>query len=89
MCSSDLTGYPTSEAIGLHTSTFHPDDHFPRIAAAIDELRETGTVRVEADLLTKDGERIPYEFAGTTITDETGAIESMCGIGRALDEAAE
>lgn len=84
-----VTGYSSSEAIGLHTSTFHPDDHFPRIEQAIDELRETGSVTVRADLLTKQGERIPYEFAGTTIADEEGTVESMCGIGREITDQTE
>ncbi len=79
-----VTGYPPDEAIGLHTSTFHPDDHFPRIERAIEEIESTGSVVVEADLLTKDGERIPFEFAGCRVTDEDGEVQSMCGVGRAV-----
>lgn len=79
-----VTGYTPDEAIGLHTSTFHPDDHFPRIASAIEELKETGSVVVEADLLTKSGDRLPFEFAGTVIHNQDGEIRSMCGIGRNL-----
>lgn len=81
-----VTGYTPDEALGLHTSTFHPDDHFPRIADAIEELKESGAVVVEADLLKKDGERVPFEFAGTVIPDDNGGIHSMCGIGRNLSE---
>jgi len=82
----EVTGYPTEEAVGLHTSTFHPDDHFPRIRGAIEELKVEGSVRVEADLLTKDGERVPYYFTGTTLTDEDGNVHSMCGLGMDITE---
>lgn len=84
---AEVTGYTEAEAIGLHTSTFHPDDHFPRIADAIEEMIDTGSVVVEADLLTKHGERIPFEFAGTVITDEAGEIRSMCGVGRDISNS--
>jgi PAS domain S-box-containing protein len=82
----EVTGYPTEEAVGLHTSTFHPDDHFPRIRGAIEELKAEGSVRVEADLLTKDGERVPYYFTGTTLTDGDGNVHSMCGLGMDITE---
>ncbi|MFB6080972.1 MAG: PAS domain-containing protein [Haloferacaceae archaeon] len=81
-----ITGYTEEEAIGLHTSTFHPDEHFSRIERAIDEMKRTGSVVVEADLLTKGGERIPYEFAGSVITDENGDVQSMCGVGRDVSD---
>lgn len=84
-----VTGYPTEEAIGLHTSTFHPEDHFPRIEEAIEEMKQTGSVRVEADLLTKEGRRIPFEFIGSVVTDEDGVVQSLCGIGRAMSDQTE
>lgn len=78
----DVTGYTDTEAVGRHTSTFHPEDHFPRIETAIEEMKQTGSTVVSADLLRKDGERLPFEFAGTVITDDDGEIQSMCGVGR-------
>ena len=82
----EVTGYTEQQAVGLHTSNFHPDDHVPRIQAAIEELEETGSVVVEADLLTRGGERVPFEFAGTVVTDEDGNVVSMCGVGRDLSD---
>lgn len=35
-----------TDVMGLHTSTFHPDARFPKIADAIYELKETGSVVV-------------------------------------------
>lgn len=75
--------------MGKHTSTFHPDDHFPRIEQAIEEMKRTGSVHVEADLLTKDDQRIPFEFVGSVVRDSDGSIRSLCGIGREVGDNEE
>ena len=82
----EVTGYDAEEAIGMHSSEFHPDEYVPRIREAIEEMKEQGSMTVEADLLTKDGERIPYHFTGVSITDDSGQIRSMCGLGQDIAE---
>jgi len=81
-----VTGYASEEAIGTHSSVFHPEEHVPRIQEAIEEMKSEGTTEVEADLQRKGGERVPYLFTGTALTDDDGRIESMCGLGRDISD---
>jgi PAS domain S-box-containing protein len=85
----EVTGYDAGEAIGMHSSEFHPDDHVHRIRQAIERMEQEGAMTVEADLLTKDGERIPYHFTGVSITDDSGQIQSLCGLGQDITEQKE
>jgi len=82
----EVTGYSTEEAIGMHTSTFHPDEHVPKIQDTIEDIKREGSADVEADLLRKDGERVPYQFTGTALTDDDGQIQSLCGLGWDITE---
>lgn len=81
-----VTGYTHDDAVGRHTSTFHPDEHVSRIQDVIDEIHETGTASVEADLLRKDGERVPFHFTGTTLRDDDGSVRSIVGLGQDISE---
>lgn len=81
-----VTGYSREAAVGRHTSTFHPDEHVARIQDAIKEIQETGTASVEADLLRKDGERVPFHFTGTRLLDDEGSVRSFVGLGQDISE---
>jgi signal transduction histidine kinase len=41
-----------------------------------------GQTTVEAEVRTADGERVPYEFTGTRLTDADGGVAGVVGIGR-------
>ena len=82
-----VTGY-SHEALAKSTVTDHfaPDEHSV-IAAAIDSVVDDGqAVAVEADLLTRTGDRIPYEFSGTPVPDDAGDVAGIVGIGRDISE---
>ncbi|KAA9399556.1 PAS domain S-box protein [Haloarcula sp. CBA1130] len=82
----EVTGYSDDEIDEMAISDFFPDDEYEAIEAAIDKVRTTDRVTVEAEILTADGERIPYEFAGTRLTDADGAIAGTVGIGRDISQ---
>ena len=82
----EVTGYSDDEIGDMAVADFFPDDEHSAIEAAIGETRTTGRVTVEAEILTADGERIPYEFAGTRLTDADGQIDSVVGIGRDISQ---
>ncbi|EMA09756.1 PAS domain S-box-containing protein [Haloarcula vallismortis] len=82
----EVTGYSDDEIGDMAVADFFPDDEHNAIEAAIDKTRTTGRVTVEAEILTADGERIPYEFAGTRLTDTDGAIAGTVGIGRDISQ---
>ena len=54
------------------------------VTDAIGELFETGDTVVEAELVTADGDRIPYEFRATRLPEDS--THAFAGIGRDLTE---
>ncbi|WP_058993859.1 ATP-binding protein [Haloarcula sp. CBA1127] len=82
----EVTGYSNDEIDDMPVSEFFPGDEHETIAAAINETRTSGRVTVEAEVLTANGERIPYEFAGTQLTDTDGATAGTVGIGRDISQ---
>ena len=77
-----VTGYDDEEIAAMQPEElFSPDDR-DRVAAAIEEALEAGETVLEAELLTAEGERIPYEFTGNRITDPDGGTAGVVGIGR-------
>jgi PAS domain S-box-containing protein len=85
----EVTGYDADDAIGMHSSEFHPDEHVPRIRRAMEGMKGQGATTVEADLLTEDGNRVPYRFTGVSITDDDGEVRSICGLGQDITERTE
>ncbi|PSQ58016.1 hybrid sensor histidine kinase/response regulator [Halobacteriales archaeon SW_7_71_33] len=57
-----------------------------RVTAATREAVETGSARFEADVVTADGDRIPYEFTAAPIDDGTGDPRGVIGIGRNISD---
>jgi PAS domain S-box-containing protein len=54
------------------------------LAAAVDRIvTERAKVTIEAPVVTKSGEAIPYEFTGAPVVDD-GDLIGVCGIGRDL-----
>jgi len=82
----EVTGYSDDEIDDMSVSEFFPGDEHETIAAAITETQTGGRVTVEAEILTADGERIPYEFAGTRLIDADGAVAGTVGIGRDISQ---
>jgi PAS domain S-box-containing protein len=80
------TGYSSAEIADMPPKEFLPPEqreHTPGLGAAIEAL---GDSRVVLDLVTKDGERIPHEFRGTTIEDPASGEVYRCGIARDVSE---
>lgn len=83
---SEVTGYTENELDNMHATDFFPEDERERIAESIDTALTSGRVTVEADLLTVDGDRRPYEFTGIRLTDTDGNANGLVGIGRDVTE---
>ena len=86
---AETTGYPESELAGMQATELFPEDDREAIADAIETTLTTGEVTVEADLLTADGERLPYEFTGARLTDGDGSATGLVGVGRNLTDHRE
>jgi PAS domain S-box-containing protein len=78
----EATGYDGDELAGMVPSAFFEGEDRERVEAAIATVAENGTrTTVEADLVTKSGERVPYEFSGVPL-GEREEEQLIAGIGR-------
>jgi PAS domain S-box-containing protein len=82
---TEVTGYSEAEVAAMDGTDFVPAEHRERTAAAIADVFETGSARLEAPLLTRDGETIPYEFVATRV-EHTGGGARLVGVGRDVSE---
>ena len=83
---SEVTGYTDAEIAEMQAIDFFPTAEHDRIENAIEETLTTGKAVVESELLTADGDRIPYEFTGTELTDTDGDVTGLVGTGRDITE---
>jgi len=90
---TEITGYSEAELAGTAAVELFPDDERRTISDAIErtlsgeaETASSEDIAIEAELLTADGRRIPYEFTGARLTDEDGNPTGLVGIGRDLTE---
>ncbi|WP_436925374.1 PAS domain S-box protein [Halosimplex amylolyticum] len=78
----EVTGYTDAEIESMHGTDFFPESEHGQIAEAIATVFTTGEDgRVEAPVLTKDGQRIPYEFVASRLENPDGD-HVLVGIGR-------
>jgi PAS domain S-box-containing protein len=83
----EVTGYTDDEIAEMTATDFFEGDDVDRIAAAIGTvIAERRSVSVEVDLVTSDGESIPYEFVGAPLSDEDGDLRGVVGAGRDVSE---
>jgi PAS domain S-box-containing protein len=83
---AEMTGYADSELADMQATELFPEDERKTIVDAIETTLADGQATVEADLLTADGERRPYEFTGAQLTNAAGNTTGLVGIGRSLTE---
>lgn len=86
---SEITGYTAAEIDELQATDLFPEDEQQRISKAIELTLATGKATIEAELLTADGNRIPYEFTGARLTDVDGNVLGLVGVGRNITEHKE
>lgn len=78
----DVTGYSESEIRELTPMDLFDGETKAKIESLIDRILSDGEqVIVKADLLTKSGDKEPYEFTGIPVEDK-GEIIGVVGIGR-------
>jgi PAS domain S-box-containing protein len=81
-----VTGYSPEELCQKHFIEFAPESERERVIQAARTAYETGYVKIEVDLLRKDGSTVPYQFTGVPLRDQAGQILGLTGIGRDISE---
>lgn len=79
-----ITGYNKQEMATINPILFVPEEQRPNLLETINDVFENGANSLEADLLTKDGRRIPYYFTGIYI--KMGDQDCMMGVGIDISE---
>lgn len=82
----EVTGYTPEEIETMEPTAFVADEDEKRVSDAVSAVLRGETATVELDILTKGGERIPYEMTGAPIRDAEGKTVGTCGIGRDISE---
>jgi len=81
-----VTGYADADIESRNALEFFPESEHTQILEAMDLVfAEPGSRRVEAPLVTRSGEEIPYEFVASTVENPDGEDE-LVGIGRDVTE---
>lgn len=83
-----VTGYDTDEIATMGALDFFEGDDRSRVAAAVTGTDPGESATVEADLVTADGEHVPYQFHGAPITSD-GDVVGFAGVGRDVSEHRE
>lgn len=83
---AEVTGYTDEEIDGKEVAEFFTDEHRDQVRESIKEAIETGSSVVQADVLTTDGERVPYEFRGTRFAAPNQEQIAAVGVGRDISD---
>jgi two-component system, cell cycle sensor histidine kinase and response regulator CckA len=76
-----VTGYSYEEIDKMTPLNFFSEKNLPVVGKAIEQALDQGEVILEADILTKDGNEIPYLFTGNQVT----LNETQCVVGMGID----
>ena len=83
---SVVSGYTDAELESMAATELFVEEHRDRITGRIEELMETGSAVVRADVLTADGERRPFEFRGARLSNPLRNEVIAVGVGREISE---
>ncbi len=85
----DITGYEEDEVAGMKIVDFFAEADRPQVEEAIKQAKEGGRFVAEVPLTSKQGKKVPYEFAAAELRDASDKPLGICGIGRDVAERNE
>lgn len=86
---SEVTGYSDVELGELSAFQLFDRDDRERVVEAIEVVRSDGEHSIELQLVTNEGEEVPYQFSASLVEDDAGNPLYVCGIGRDITERVE
>ncbi|MDD5681048.1 MAG: PAS domain-containing protein [Candidatus Omnitrophica bacterium] len=81
-----ITGYSDDEIFSMKLTDFFAEEDGRRMAIATEVTLNTGAECIEADIISKDGKHIPYEFTSSLLKDPRDNPIAISGSGRDLTE---
>jgi len=83
----EISGYSDEEILAMRApDSYYDEKSLQRAADATRIIEEKSTSYVQMDLITKDGNSIPFEYNGSNITDEEGNLKYIVSIGRNITD---
>jgi PAS domain S-box-containing protein len=84
-----VTGYDDEALDGLDAVSLFAADHRERVADSIETAFAEGHAAVTADIVTAEGDRIPFEFTAARLADADGTPTGLVGVGRDIGDRRE
>ncbi len=85
----EVSGYSDEEISSMKApNSYYGEEDLKIASEAIQKIIEEGQTTIELSFITKDGEKIPYEYNATALEDSNGII-SVVSIGRNMTERNE
>jgi PAS domain S-box-containing protein len=83
---SRVTGHSDEELSSMSVLDFFGGEDLQRQREFFRTLLREGQASFEAEVMAKDGRRIPYYFHSTLLRDAEGNPDIVCGVGRDINE---
>jgi PAS domain S-box-containing protein len=83
---TEVTGYTDEELPSLTVTDLVAEEDRWRVADTLKTVLKEGRATMEADVLTKKGDRMPLEFSGAVLKDKKRKPIGLCAIGRNITE---
>src|SRR5450759_1338303 len=78
----EVTGYADDEIKAMAVTNLFPHEDSERVGGALHAIFLSGEPqRVETDVMTRDGRRIPYELSLAVVNDSKGKAVAVAGLG--------
>ncbi|MFW9819825.1 MAG: MASE3 domain-containing protein [Candidatus Thorarchaeota archaeon] len=83
----EISGYSDMEILSMKApDSYYSQEDLIKAERAIRNAIETGNTLVQMELITKYGKKIPFEYLGSTITNDQGDINYIVAVGRNITE---
>jgi len=83
---NQITGYSDEEIAQRQPADYFMPEGREQVNQVMAETLGGHQTTVEGLLITKDGQRIPYEFTGSPLRNSAGEVIGLCGVGRDITE---
>ncbi|WP_424018606.1 PAS domain S-box protein [Halorientalis pallida] len=81
-----VTGYTDEELDEMRAFDLLPEEYYDEAVRKVRDAVASGSAVIEAEVQTKDGRRLPFEFRGAPLSDEDGEVDAIAGVARDISE---